>query len=148
QVERARLAEHDPRCADCRAREQEILAVHRAEWLGPLGELDWGWEFQRGLLRGETTLAGLEGGWTGQGRVREWAWVAGLELAGVRAAGAVALAGSPHLGRLTSLNLRSNAIGDAGAAALAASPHLARLTSLDLGSSGIGDAGAAALAAS
>jgi uncharacterized protein (TIGR02996 family) len=55
-----------------------------------------------------------------------------LDLHGIGAAGAAALAASPHLARLTSLDLVYNAIGDAGAAALAASPHLANLTSLRL----------------
>jgi uncharacterized protein (TIGR02996 family) len=67
---------------------------------------------------------------------------------GVTAAGAQALAASPHLGRLTSLDLAHNEIGDAGAQALAASPHLARLTTLELGDNAITYAGARALAAS
>jgi len=59
-----------------------------------------------------------------------------------------ALAASPHLAKLTSLELWGNGISDAGARALAASPHLANLTHLDLGNNGIGGAGSRALAAS
>jgi hypothetical protein len=44
--------------------------------------------------------------------------------------------------------LRDNSIGDAGAQALAASPHLAGLTTLDLYGNRIGEAGARTLAAS
>jgi uncharacterized protein (TIGR02996 family) len=61
---------------------------------------------------------------------------------------AEALAGSPHLARLTSLGLFSNRLGDAGARALAASPHLANLVDLDLDSNEITDAGSEALLAS
>jgi uncharacterized protein (TIGR02996 family) len=67
---------------------------------------------------------------------------------GIDAAGAQALAASPRLARLTWLNLSYNVICDAGAQALAASPHLARLTTLNLRYNGIDAAGAQALAAS
>lgn len=62
--------------------------------------------------------------------------------------GARALAGSPNLTGLTSLNLHFNDIGDDGARALAASPYLANLHSLDLSVNEIGDSGARALATS
>jgi uncharacterized protein (TIGR02996 family) len=82
-----------------------------------------------------------------------------LEFAGddIDAAGAQALADSPHLIRLTRLSFGSeppsrhrgcNAIGDGGARALAAAPALAQLTGLDLSFNHIGDAGARALATS
>jgi hypothetical protein len=75
----------------------------------------------------------------------------------IDAAGAQALADSPHLLRLTRLSFGSeppsggvggNAIGDGGAQAIAAAPALAQLTELDLSFNCIGDAGAQALAAS
>ena len=62
--------------------------------------------------------------------------------------GARALAASPYLARLTSLELKSNRIGAEGARALAESPHLAHLTSLHLEDNNIGTEGARALAAS
>jgi uncharacterized protein (TIGR02996 family) len=71
-----------------------------------------------------------------------------LKFTAIGAAGAQALAASAHLARLTALDLTGNAIGAAGAEALASSGHLARLTALDLGGNAIGAAGAAALAAS
>jgi uncharacterized protein (TIGR02996 family) len=58
---------------------------------------------------------------------------------------AEALAGSPHLARLISLNLYSNRLGDSGALALAASPYLANLADLNLESNEITDAGSRAL---
>jgi hypothetical protein len=51
----------------------------------------------------------------------------------VTAAGAEALAASPLLAGLTTLELAGNRIGTAGARALAASPHLGRLTRLTAG---------------
>jgi hypothetical protein len=42
-------------------------------------------------------------------------------------AGVEALANSPHLAQLASLDLRCDGIGEAGARALLASPHLRRL---------------------
>jgi hypothetical protein len=63
-------------------------------------------------------------------------------------AGAAALAASPHLSNLSHLNLPNNQIGPAGAAALAASPHLQNLSALNLYSNTIRDAGVASLAAS
>ena len=62
--------------------------------------------------------------------------------------GARLLAASPHLGRLTALDLGSNEIDDAGVEALAACPGLARLTELVLSDNRVGDTGAQALAAS
>jgi uncharacterized protein (TIGR02996 family) len=61
---------------------------------------------------------------------------------------AEALAASPHLARLSCLDLSSNQIGDEGACALAASPHLAGLSSLKVSCNNISYEGAAALAAS
>jgi uncharacterized protein (TIGR02996 family) len=63
-------------------------------------------------------------------------------------AGALGLAGSPHLKNLTALNLAGCEITDAGAEALAAAPHLANLTDLDLSFNPISEVGLQALAES
>ena len=55
---------------------------------------------------------------------------------------AIAVARSPQVAKLHTLDLRDNRIGDAGAAVLATSPHLANLAELDLGRNRIGDIGA------
>jgi uncharacterized protein (TIGR02996 family) len=64
----------------------------------------------------------------------------------IDAAGMRALAGSPHLGRLTALRLYSNNLGDEGVRALAGAPWLAGLRVLDLGNNGLSAEGVAALA--
>jgi uncharacterized protein (TIGR02996 family) len=73
----------------------------------------------------------------------------GLRNNDLSAVAVAALATSPHLAGLTSLDLGLNQrLGDAGALSLAGSPHLANLTTLSLGACGITDAGVEALAAS
>jgi hypothetical protein len=57
----------------------------------------------------------------------------------------VALADSPSLCNLETLGLARTDLGTAGARALAASPHLARLRSLDLRDNVIGNKARAAL---
>src|SRR5262249_17372996 len=61
--------------------------------------------------------------------------------------GGVLLASSPHLGRLRTLDLDGNGVGDAGAGALAANAALRGLHWLKLTANRVGPAGAAALAA-
>jgi uncharacterized protein (TIGR02996 family) len=63
-------------------------------------------------------------------------------------AGAVALAGCPHLSRLRALDVGVGEIGPRGVAALARSPHLASVEKLDIRSNPIGDDGADELARS
>jgi uncharacterized protein (TIGR02996 family) len=57
-----------------------------------------------------------------------------------------ALAASPLVARLASLDLKKNLLGPAAALALASSPHLTQLTRLNLSGNRIGDEGARALA--
>jgi hypothetical protein len=62
--------------------------------------------------------------------------------------GAWALAQSPHLARLTVLDLGDNRISSKGVRAVAESPHLDNLASLNLEGTDVGDDGARALAQS
>jgi uncharacterized protein (TIGR02996 family) len=71
-----------------------------------------------------------------------------LNSKGISAAGLEALAASPQLAGVTRLNLSGNTLRDTGARALADSAHLKRLTRLTLSHTGIGGAGIQALAAS
>jgi uncharacterized protein (TIGR02996 family) len=61
---------------------------------------------------------------------------------------AAAVAGSPHLARLTTLSLGHTKLGPKGARALADSPHLRRLRELELSCAEVGDEGVIALAGS
>lgn len=70
-----------------------------------------------------------------------------LDLTGVKPVAAELFA-SPHLGRILSLQLTRNQLGDAEAVLLARSPVLGKLTWLDLEDNQIGQAGLEALAAS
>jgi uncharacterized protein (TIGR02996 family) len=68
-------------------------------------------------------------------------------------AGAMELAGSPHIASLRSLDVRNGCVEASGAQAIAAAPQLSRLTSLAIGAglydgSEIGDVGAKAVAGS
>ncbi len=62
--------------------------------------------------------------------------------------GALAIANSPHLANLTSLDLRQNEIGPEGVRAIVRFPYpyFTKLTSLDLSDNGIGDEGAREIA--
>ncbi len=177
QCQLARLPEDDPRCPELLAREGELLNAHRAAWLRPFPGSDKLAEFRRGLVRlmldagqvlgtASPPFAGTE----------EYAWVDGLKvyavgqqaieryIAGpalegvtslhlqaggerVRDDAFVALARSPHLGRLTALGLTHFYFGSEAAKALAASPHLSALTELNLQANRVWT-GAGALAAS
>ena len=64
---------------------------------------------------------------------------------GLTAAGLKQLTASPITFGLTSLDISSNPIGVTGAMALAKSPHLKRLESLSVGSEAVGDKGRANL---
>jgi uncharacterized protein (TIGR02996 family) len=73
-----------------------------------------------------------------------------LYLRGISAesADAAKLAASPHLAKLTTLDLRKNTLGGEGVQILANSPYLGSLTHLDLSSNNLRDAGARSIAES
>jgi uncharacterized protein (TIGR02996 family) len=132
-------------------RAEALLTRHRTAWLGPLVNLAAAhrWRFPRGVPE-QLMLSGKRLGEAGVARLvvsPHLARITELDLPGnqIGDAGVQALAGAPYLARLTTLSLGSNRIGEAGAQALADSPHLARLTYLDLRGNPLGDAGTQAL---
>jgi uncharacterized protein (TIGR02996 family) len=149
QCQAARLAPADPRRADLRRREDDLLRQHQEAWLGPLRERVDGWQFQRGLLCVRATgrrftgrrMAALAASETG-------AWICTLRLRYLPTEAMVRIAAAPLLAQLTGLELPSNHLGPQGVATLVSSPHLACLTHLDLSDTGLADEGAALLAAS
>jgi uncharacterized protein (TIGR02996 family) len=174
QCELAKLEEWDERWDELKQREQRALRGSRKEWLGGAEGLVRKWEFRRGFLDsahvrpndlaafGEelfrrTPLRHVRlSGTFGDPALR--ALAASPHLAKVRSLefyyfrlGAPRLAvlvASPHLGGLRALQLDGCRIGPDGARLLAGSPNLAGLTELRLRHGEIGPAGAAALAAS
>ena len=174
QCELAKLEEWNERWDGLKEREQRALRGCCKEWLGGVERLVHKWQFRRGFLdsadvRPKDLVASGEelfrrvplrhvrlSGNFGEPAVR--ALAASPHLAKVRSlelgfdrltsAGAAALAGSPCLRGLRELKLFYCWIGAEGVRALAASPHLARLTTLRLPFCDIGTAGAVALAAS
>src|SRR5947208_75618 len=49
QCELARLSPGQPRAAELRQRERELLARHKRAWIGQLADRKLGWHFVRGL---------------------------------------------------------------------------------------------------
>jgi uncharacterized protein (TIGR02996 family) len=151
QVERARLAEDDPRQEDLAGREGELLARRGAEWLAELpGPLRRDAEFRRGFVArlrctaGEF-LAGLPA--LARSVPLEELALTGLEAGpaeGTREARR--LARLPAFPSLSALDLSGNRLGPQHFLMLPYAARLPRLTRLDLSRTGLGDAGVRFLA--
>jgi len=148
----ATMPTDDPQRPELETRQKQLLGDQkfrwdrlRPEWVGPLSELVQGWEFHRGFvedvsLPARTFLTQADVLF----RLSTVRYVH-LTQAGEHVR---ALAASPHLAQLTTLDLFDNLIGDAGVEALVASPHLTRLTKLSMGGCQIRERGVRALAGS
>jgi uncharacterized protein (TIGR02996 family) len=174
QCELARMDEADPRWDGLKEREKRASRSFRKEWLGGVEGLVQKWQFRRGLLdsagvRPKDLVASgeelfrrvplrhvrLYGNFADTSVL---ALAASPNLAKVRSlefdyprltlAGLNALAGSPHLRGLKELHLKGCRVGPAAARALAESPHVAGLAVLRLPHCNLGPAGAAAFAGS
>jgi uncharacterized protein (TIGR02996 family) len=142
-------------------REQDLLAQHQADWLGPLqlrvkGPYSWdkeqdGWEFRRGLLRLTlyTDVQFLDQRVQSLAGTETWAWVEGLTLF-YPAEEVQEVANSPLLATLAHLKVHGchSEIGLDELEALLNSPHLGSLRTLKLPSHRFGDDAVALLAAS
>src|SRR5262245_19383538 len=143
QVERSRPNGDELRQAKNWYREQELLGAHEKDWVAPLRPWVREWRFMRGLVEWVRIPAEYA---LGEGRrvfgltpVREARFNEATEhIAG--------LAAAPELGRLRSLDLGYNLLGDEQIKPLSASRHLSRLGSLNLACNPLGNAGALALA--
>jgi uncharacterized protein (TIGR02996 family) len=172
QIELAKLEEWDEGWDELKEREQRALRGYRPEWLGAAERLVNRWEFRRGFLdsafvRPKDLVAFGEelfrrtplrhvrlSGNFGDPALR--ALADSPHLAKVRsleffyfwlgAPRLALLAASPHLGGLRALHLDGCVIGPDGARLLAGSPNLAGLTALRLRHCEIDPAGAVALA--
>lgn len=150
QVEQARLPLGDRRHVELARRIGTLLLEHESSWRDELPHLAGvTWEnFSRGFVEAvwvesaQTFLEHAEA-------IFAAAPIRRLQLGHIVAETAPALARSPHLARLTELNVgNSPAIGRAGVRALAESPHVENLTVLLLHYCALGDDAVADLARS
>jgi uncharacterized protein (TIGR02996 family) len=150
QSQAAALPVYDRQGRTLQAAAAELLQRHEAIWVGPFRSVARSWEFRGGLLELVIPVTVfLSPAMDAIFRQEVWAWVREVRLTGVTEAMAAELAVEPRLSQLTSLNLRYNTIWAAGAEALASSPHLASaLSSLDLALNRVLEPGARALAES
>ncbi len=132
-----------------RRREQELLAIHQAEWADPVKGLAVAWCFQRGFIH--EVRAELKSLIVDADEMFRRTPITRLQLLAssrreVRFDLLALLADCPHLSRLTHLDLSGCGDFRGGLAALLVSPHLTNLTSLHLAGCRVGDAGVRALA--
>jgi uncharacterized protein (TIGR02996 family) len=139
----ARLPAESPQAAVLLRREEQLLDAHAREWGSLFRRLSCTcWEYRRGFVEGAgmpaSAFLSQAAALFRSGPVRE------LKL---YQAGAVVhdLAGCPYLGRVRTLDLESNDLGDTDLEVLTSSPHLGELSTLLLWSNRVGDAGARAL---
>src|SRR5262245_57224775 len=133
------LGEHDEARPELEAREQQLLATHLKEWLGPLLDLGsrYDFAFRRGFVEHVAMTAGqfLR---HAQALCR-LAPVRHLSLVEVSDARLAAdLANCPQVARLRRLDLYCSQLRERGWKKLFGSPHLTRLAVLDLTASQVG----------
>lgn len=145
QVETARrLRTGDPSYRDPARRAEQLLAPHRASWVGPIAQRVTWCELYRGFVE-DIELDAAQFLATAPELYR-LAPVRRLILKKAKPVIAE-LARSPHLARIVMLVLADQGLDDRDAQALAASPHLGKLVWLDLARNKIGMPGVEALAA-
>jgi uncharacterized protein (TIGR02996 family) len=124
-------------------REQELLAEHGERWSAPVDGLASEHKLRRGFI--DEVHASAKKLLPAAAGLFAQEPVSFLDLSGLAKNDCKTIAGSPWLAQVRRLRLRGE-LKNPGVTALAASPHLMSLTSLNLGQSGIGSAGAGALA--
>lgn len=139
--------------AELKRREQQLLDEHGKEWMRPLRRLIFRCHFQRGFIEDVALMADRFS--THAGRIFRRAPIQRLHLLVPRMPlalppdsrlNAAALADSPHLRRLRTLDLQHNRLDSGDVRALLVSEHLTNLTELDLSHNRIGDSGVRSLA--
>jgi uncharacterized protein (TIGR02996 family) len=155
QCQLALLTGDDPRRAELQARERQLLQEHEEEWVGAFGGPVKGWVFHRGMAGVGVDVPQFLAHAQALARSPYVHYIDVRDHA-VGRANLLALADSPHLARVTILDLAgwytydspADLVDDEQAAALAGSPHVSGLTALNLRCNDIGDAGVHALAGS
>src|SRR5262249_30442983 len=133
----------DPHFAEGHRRARLLGLEHGKTWAEPLKGLISAWRFFRGFIE-EVTLPAETFVKRG-GELFALAPVRYVRLTGA-AKEMRKLAGSPHLARVTALDLINNGIGDRGAITLLGSSHLDGLMLLHLGFNNLTDASGYTLA--
>src|SRR5438445_9770268 len=139
QVERARLAEDDPRYKALLRQEKRLTKGHKATWkaeLPRLGGVTWG-DFERGFVGSVS----IRSAFMFHRLFRTIVTLAPIEVVQVRDASTLhALAISVHLSRVRELRLAGLSFqSTCTLAEFAASPHLRRLVVLDLSANALAD---------
>lgn len=124
-------------------RERELLDEHGKSWSAPVAGLAQEHTLRRGFI--DEVHAAAKKLLPAAAELFAREPVTFLDLGGLAKNDCKTIAGSAWLAQVRRLRLRGE-IKNPGVTALAASPHLLSLTSLNLGQSGIGSAGAGALA--
>jgi uncharacterized protein (TIGR02996 family) len=146
QCELARLPADDPRQAELRGRERELLQEHRAEWIAAIGPgIRW-YQPRHGFI--EELIIDIETIVETNGQVLERAPILGLGTVIRTPDQARALANSPAFAFLRTLRLGGSNLGEGGLEMLLESPHIPRLRSLWLTHCGIDERRARRLARS
>jgi uncharacterized protein (TIGR02996 family) len=139
----ARMPRDDPHFVEGHRRARLLGLEHGKAWAEPLKGLINGWRFHRGFIE-EVTLAAE----TFVKRGGDLFALAPVRYVRLTSSGKIVrkVAGSPHLARLTALDLINNRIGDNGVKTLLGSPHLGALKLLHVGFNSLTDFGARTLA--
>jgi uncharacterized protein (TIGR02996 family) len=141
QIESASLPAGNPRGEECRMRAAVLRGEHERVWLGPLCAWLERWGFERGFV--ERVTVNAQTFLKHAGTIFRLAPIRHAEICRAERFGRE-LAACPHLARLTSLRIHKLFVDDT--VLLIASPHLNKLTELDLRENGFGDEGVEALA--
>lgn len=128
-----------------RTEADQLITQHGASWAGRLAHEVAAHEFRRGFVEHVTLVA--RAFLTKAERMFALAPIRHLTLTDVKPVAAMLFA-SPHLGRMRSLSLSGDRLGDDGVAALARSPHVGGLRWLNLDGNAITRVGLDALASS
>jgi uncharacterized protein (TIGR02996 family) len=148
QCDLAKMVPDDPRFAELKNLQKELLEKNEKNWVGPYAEFAEAWEWRRGLLhlqfKPKQFFSKPILSWLGE---IASAWLEALTVYDVTAEEVIQIAGFPFLANLSSLSL-SGRFGSQGMAALSASNYLTQLRDLHLGACDLGEAGSRILAGS
>jgi uncharacterized protein (TIGR02996 family) len=137
QIALAGLDPDDERRPTLEARERQLRKKHERQWLGPLRQHLYDWQFRRGFLYHIAISAPAL--WNERAAVEEVVLVQSLHLRDVHDRRVMALLAEwPFLSQLHALDLSDNLFAAGVTAALVRSPHLSSLQTLCLNNNFLG----------